>query len=220
MIERLSARMNQKGLLDLLGWHARNMTNATEALSKIFAGDGGASQYLSVISAQKHEASRIARDVLVGARCNRPSPLDHAEIRRLIRSMGDVIHRTQQTAMLANLIPPGFSYSHMRGMTEAVVGSAQLTQEALSLLSSVPVNATRLSALTEQVLSLDEHVGEMQGSGIKLLYETCAAQQLISEFTLGIRIYEAIASISQAACKLASEISTVAALHARSCTNP
>ena len=131
-----------------------------------------------------------------------------------------MIHRTQQAAMLANVIPPGFSYSNMRGMTEVVVGSAKRTQEALSLLGSVPVSATRLSTLTEQVLSRDEQVHEMQGSGIKLLYETCAAQQLISEFTLGIRIYEAIASISQAACKLATEISIVAALHTRDRTAP
>src|SRR5215204_3121421 len=106
------------------------MINATDALSKIFVRDGGASQYLDAILAQKHEASRVARDVLVGARCNGPSPLDHAEIRRLIRSMGDVIHRTQKTAMLANLIPPSLSCSKMRGMTETVVGSVKLTQEA------------------------------------------------------------------------------------------
>ena len=59
----------------------------------------------------------------------------------------------------------------MKQMGDAIVKSAELVQEAVPLLGSLTKEATRLSALTEQISQLEGRADELHDEGLRALYQ-------------------------------------------------
>jgi uncharacterized protein Yka (UPF0111/DUF47 family) len=77
----------------------------------------------------------------------------------------------------------------MREMADAIVKCAQLVKEAVPMLKSLSAEATKLSALTEQISQLEGRADELHDVGLRALYRTHVNSNAMA-FFVGNEVYD------------------------------
>jgi predicted phosphate transport protein (TIGR00153 family) len=190
--------------------HAQLTLAGAESLKKLLSADGNIERHAQDIAAREHEADEITREVLTALRRTFITPLDRGDIKDLITSMDDAIDQMNKTAKGITLFELRSFERPMQDMGEIIVRSAQLTMEAVPLLSSLGKHSSRLHALTEEMIRIEEHADILHDQGRKELF---LKQTNAIAFVIGTEVYDHLEKVVDRFEDVANEISAIVIEH-------
>ena len=188
--------------------HARTLVDGAVALRDLLEGGAGVAEACRRIVAHENQADAIARDVLLGVRRTFITPLDRGDIKELINQLDDAIDQMQKTAKAITLFEVTEFELQMRQMADIILRCAELTVEAVGLLSSMQENAGRINAITEEITRLEEQADELNDQGIKALYKKHKGGDAMG-FIVGNEIYDHLEKVVDRFEDVANKISGI-----------
>ncbi len=188
--------------------HAATLVRGAEALRDLLEGGGAVPDACRRILAYENEADAIAREVLLGVRRSFITPFDRGDIKDLIGLLDDSIDQMQKTAKAITLFEVTHFEPHMREMADIILRCAELTVEAVHLLGSMRENVTRINAITEQIVQLEEQVDDLNDAGIKALFLKHRGGNAM-EFIIGNEIYDHLEKVVDRFEDVANRISGI-----------
>ena len=214
MLRWFHALMPKQGrFFDQFEDHATTLVAGADALAKLLKGGPDMAAHIKMISDQEHEADDIIRDVLQDVRRIFVTPFDRSAITGLIGVMDDAIDQMNQTAKAIALFDVKQFSPQMQDMSALIVECARITAEAMPLLRSLNLNATRLHELTERLVKLEGHADILHEAGLKTLYEQARAGNPM-DFIVGNEIYSHLEKVTDRFEDVANEISGLVIDHA------
>jgi hypothetical protein len=188
--------------------HARTLVDGAVALRDLLEGGAGVAEACRRIVAHENEADAIARDVLLGVRRTFITPFDRGDIKELINQLDDAIDQMQKTAKAITLFEVTEFELQMRQMADIILRCAELTVEAVGLLSSMQQNAARFNAIAEEITRLEEQADELNDQGIKALYRRHREGGAMG-FIVGNEIYDHLEKVVDRFEDVANKISGI-----------
>jgi predicted phosphate transport protein (TIGR00153 family) len=158
----------------------------------------------------EHEeaADRITREVLLAVRRTFITPFDRSDIKDLISSLDDAIDQMQKTAKVITLFEVRQFEPAMQAMGVIIVEAAQVTREAVGLISKMRQNASRLNALTEKIIKIEDQSDLIYDEGRKALYQAHRQADPMA-FIIGVEIYSHLEKVVDRFEDVANRISGV-----------
>jgi predicted phosphate transport protein (TIGR00153 family) len=138
---------------------------------------------------REQDADDVTREVLIAVRRTFITPFDRGNIRDLITSMDNAIDQMQKTVKGIVLFEQTEFTPEKREMADAIVKCAQLVKEAVPMLQSLSSEATKLSALTEQISQLEGRADELHDIGLRALYRAHVNSNAMA-FFVGNEVYD------------------------------
>ena len=123
-------------------------------------------------------ADDITREVMLAVRMSFITPFDRGDIKDLIQSMDDAIDMMNKVVKMVRLFEQMSFEPRMKEMGAVIVEAAHLTAEAIPLLEKVGANVTRLSALAEEIIKVEERADGLHDAGLKELESMPAIDSL------------------------------------------
>ena len=105
--------------------------------------------------------------MLLAVRRSFITPFDRGDISRLIQSMDDAIDQMQKTAKTILLFNVSAFEPEMKQMTECIVRSSGLLQQAIPLLNAINKNVAQLNSLTEQIVHIESEADDLYDAARK-----------------------------------------------------
>jgi hypothetical protein len=150
--------------------HARTLVDGAVALRDLLEGGPGVPEASARIVQHEDKADAIARAVLVGIRRSFITPFDRGDMKELINQLDDSIDQMKKTAKAITLFEIDSFELEMRQMADIILRCAELTVEAVGLLSALRDNVNRINTIAEEITRLEEQADELNDRGIKALY--------------------------------------------------
>jgi hypothetical protein len=169
--------------------HAQTLVHGAEALRELLNGGPGVNEAASKIFAYETQADAIARDILLLVRRTFITPFDRSDISELINTLDDTIDQMQKTAKAVLLFEVRAMEPEMAEMGERILQAARLTVEAVALLGSLRENSTRLNAITEEIIRLEDDADTLNDAGIKALFKRNREGNAM-EYIIGVEVYD------------------------------
>ena len=192
--------------------HARVVVAGAESLKGLLQGGDNVASCCKQVFQYEAEADDITKQVLLAVRRTFITPFDRTDIQRLISSMDDAIDQMNKTAKTIVLFEVSSFEPPMREMSEAIVQSANLTLEAVPLLSSIGSNAARLNALTTKIIQIEDEADNICDRGIKELFLASRAegnQGSAMKFVIGSELYDHLEKVVDRFEDVANEINSI-----------
>lgn len=202
----------QSRFFDLFEAHSQTLVAGADALARLMQGGPDKEAHIREIVLQEHRADDVARDVLQDVRRTFVTPFDRSAITGLIGVMDDAIDQMNQTAKAVLLFEVEDFAPHMRDMSGIIVEAARVTAEAIPLLRSLALNASRLHTLTERLIEIEGHADEIHDAGLKTLFKASREQPM--DFVVGQEIYAHLEKIVDRFEDVANEIQGLVIDHA------
>ena len=155
----------------LFSRHAQTIVAGAEALRELLKGGDGVGLAGQKVMDFEAQADAITREVLLLARRSFITPFDRGDIKDLIGVLDDSIDQMQKTAKAIRLFEVTSFEPEMGEMGDSIVKAAKLTVEAVSLLGSLRESTTRLNAITDEIIRLEDSADELNNLGIKALFK-------------------------------------------------
>ena len=188
--------------------HARTLVEGAVALRDLLEGGPGVAEACRRIVAHENQADAIAREVLLGVRRSFITPFDRGDIKELINQLDDAIDQMQKTAKAITLFEVARFELQMRQMADIILRCAELTVEAVGLLSAMQQNAGRINAIAEEITRLEEQADELNDQGIKALYHKHKGGDAMG-FIIGSEIYDHLEKVVDRFEDVANKISGI-----------
>jgi predicted phosphate transport protein (TIGR00153 family) len=169
--------------------HAETIVSGAEALREVLKGGDGAALASQRVMDFETQADAITRDVLTLMRRSFITPFDRGDIKDLIGALDDSIDQMQKTAKAIRLFEVTSFEPEMGEMGDSIVKAAKLTVEAVSLLGSLRENTTRLNAITDEIIRLEDSADELNNLGIKALFRRHREGNAMG-YIIGTEIYD------------------------------
>jgi predicted phosphate transport protein (TIGR00153 family) len=169
--------------------HAETIVSGAEALREVLKGGEGAALASQRVMDFETQADAITRDVLTLMRRSFITPFDRGDIKDLIGALDDSIDQMQKTAKAIRLFEVTSFEPEMGEMGDSIVKAAKLTVEAVSLLGSLRENTTRLNAITDEIIRLEDSADELNNLGIKALFRRHREGNAMG-YIIGTEIYD------------------------------
>jgi predicted phosphate transport protein (TIGR00153 family) len=179
----------EERFFDLFARHSQAVLAGAQALRAMMEGGEAVASNCQTVMDREHDADDATREVLIAVRRTFITPFDRGSIRDLITAMDNSIDQMQKTAKTVALFDVKAFTPKMKEMGDAIVKSAELVQEAVPLLGSLTTEATRLSALTEQISQLEGRADELHDEGLRALYKDYAKSDPMA-FFIGNEVYD------------------------------
>ena len=179
----------EERFFDLFARHSQAVLGGAQALRAMMEGGEAVASNCQTVMDREHDADDATREVLIAVRRTFITPFDRGSIRDLITAMDNSIDQMQKTAKTVALFDVKAFTPKMKEMGDAIVKSAELVQEAVPLLGSLTTEATRLSALTEQISQLEGRADELHDEGLRALYRDYAKSDPMA-FFIGNEVYD------------------------------
>lgn len=179
----------EERFFDLFARHAEAVVGGARALRAMLNGGAEIERNCQIVMDREHEADDATREVLIAVRRTFITPFDRGSIRELITSMDNAIDQMQKTAKTVILFDVHEFTPQMQQMGDAIVKSAQLTEEAVPLLRAISKEAGRISALTEQMSQIEGHADELHDVGLRELYQANIHANSLA-FFVGNEVYD------------------------------
>jgi predicted phosphate transport protein (TIGR00153 family) len=192
--------------------HSNTLVAGAEALRALLDGGEGVSRHFQAVMDREHDADDITREVLMAVRRTFITPFDRGDIKDLITCMDNSIDQMQKTAKGVMLFEVRAFTPQMKDMADSIVQCAKLVQEAIPLLRSISSEATRLSAITEQITKIEGRADEMHDVGLKELYQQHSASNSIA-FFVGHEVYDHLEKVVDRFDDVANEIQSIVIEH-------
>ena len=151
--------------------HARTLVDGAIALRDLLEGGPGMSEACRRIAQHEDRADAITRAVLVGLRRTFLTPFDRGDMVELINHLDDAIDQMNKTAKVITLFGVESFELEMRQMADIILRCAELTVEAVGLLSALRGNIIRIIGIVEEIIRLEEQADNFNDAGIKALYQ-------------------------------------------------
>ncbi len=178
--------------------HATIVVAGAEALRSLLQGGDKIEYYSKVIFEREAEADEITRQVLTAVRRSFITPFDRTDIQDLITSMDDSIDQMNKTAKTIMMFEVRSFDPQMQQMGDIILQAAHLVLDAMPLLSSIGGNATKLNALTEKIIHVEEQADQLYEQGRKSLFlanRHGAEQGGAMNFIVGADVYDHLENI-------------------------
>jgi hypothetical protein len=140
------------------------------------------------------------------------TPFDRGDIQDLITSMDNTIDQMQKSAKSVMLFNIRSFTPQMKEMGDAIVKCAVLVEEAVPLLRSISKEASRISALTEQITQIEGRADDLHDVGLKELFETQGAANPMA-FITGNEVYDHLEKVVDRFDDVANELQSVVIDH-------
>ena len=150
----------------------------------------------------------LGREVLLAVRRTFITPFDRGDIKDLISLLDDAIDQMQKTAKAITLFEVTAFELQMRQMADIILRCAELTVEAVGLLSAMQANATRINAIAEEITRLEEQADELNDQGIKALYQKHKGGDAMA-FIIGNEIYDHLEKVVDRFEDVANKVSGI-----------
>ena len=196
----------EERFFELFTRHAQVTLTGAEALRGLLQGGDDVVRLCKEISARENEADEITREVLTALRRSFITPLDRGDIKDLITSMDDAIDQMNKTAKVIALFELNRFDEPMQEMGEIIVRAAKLSMEAVPLLGAIGKQASRLNALTEEIIRIEERADQLHDQGRKELYSN---QTNAFTFMIGTEVYDHLEKVVDRFEDVANEISAI-----------
>jgi len=193
---------------DLYNRHAQALVQGAEALRELLRGGPGVPDAARQIIAYETEADAIARDVLLLVRRTFITPFDRSDIKDLINTLDDTIDQMQKTAKAVLLFEVEQLEPQMAEMGDRIVQAANLTLEAVGLLSTLRDNAGRLNTITEAIIRLEDDADTLNDLGIKALFQKHRDGNAMN-YIIGVEIYDHLEKVMDRFEDVANRISGI-----------
>ena len=174
---------------DLYNRHAATLVQGAEALRVVLEGGPNAGDAARRVFALEEQADAISREILGLARRTFITPFDRGDIKDLINTLDDTIDQMQKTAKAIQMFEVESLEPEMAQMGERIIQAARLTVEAVGLLGSLRENATRLNAITEEIVHLEEAADTLNAQGIKQLFRRHRNGNAM-DYLVGVEIFD------------------------------
>ena len=197
---------HEQRFFDLFNRHATTLVQGAEALRQLLNGGAGVADAARRIIVHENEADAIARDVLLLVRRSFITPFDRSEITDLIGALDDTIDQMQKTAKAVLLFEVDTLEPQMTAMGDQILQAAKLTLEAVSLLGSIRENSTRLNAIAEEIVRLEDNSDDLNDQGIKALYKRYRDGNAMG-YIVGVEIYDHLEKVMDRFEDVANRIS-------------
>jgi predicted phosphate transport protein (TIGR00153 family) len=161
----------EEKFFELFERHSQTVVAGAEALRALLDGGEAVPRHYQTIMDREHDADNITREVLITVRRTFITPFDRGDIKDLITAMDNAIDQMQKTAKGVMLFDQRSFTPCMREMGDAVVTCAKLVREAMPLMKSINTEATRLSAITEEIAALENKADDLHDSGLRELFQ-------------------------------------------------
>ncbi|MDP3176067.1 MAG: DUF47 domain-containing protein [Phenylobacterium sp.] len=202
----------EERFFDMFEAHAATLCAGATALRSLLDGGPSVPELCAEIARQEDAADEVAREVLLAVRRTFITPFDRSDIRDLISSMDDAIDQMHKTAKAITLFEQRAFQPSMVAMGEVIVRTAELTAEAVPLLRSLRANATRLTAITEEVRRLEEQSDQLYDAGMSALFKGPAREDAMA-FIVGSEVYDHLEKVVDRFEDVANRISGVLIEH-------
>jgi uncharacterized protein Yka (UPF0111/DUF47 family) len=169
--------------------HAATLVAGAEALRDLLNGSCPPAEGCNRIVKSELQADAIAAEVLMAVRRSFITPFDRGDIKDLIGVMDDSIDQMQKTAKAITIFEVTSFHPQMRAIGDLIVRASTLTAEAIGLLGSMKLNATRLNAITEQIIRLEGQSDDLHDLGIKSLFKDHGHASPM-DYIVGAEIYD------------------------------
>jgi predicted phosphate transport protein (TIGR00153 family) len=196
----------EERFFELFARHARVTVAAAEALRCMLNGGDDVLRCCKEINARENEADEITREVLTALRRTFITPLDRGDIKDLITSMDDAIDQMNKTAKVIALFELRSFERPMQQVGEIIIKAANLSMEAIPLLSSIGKEAAHLNALTEEIIRVEEQADQLYDQGRKELF---LKQTNAIAFVIGKEVYDYLEEVVDRFEDVANEISAI-----------
>jgi predicted phosphate transport protein (TIGR00153 family) len=196
----------EERFFELFTRHAEVTLTGAEALRGLLQGGDDVLRLCKEISARENEADEITREVLTALRRSFITPLDRGDIKDLITSMDDAIDQMNKTAKVIALFELNRFEEPMQEMGEIIVRAAKLSMEAVPLLGAIGKQASRLNALTEEIIRIEERADQLHDQGRKELFSN---QTNAFAFMIGTEVYDHLEKVVDRFEDVANEISAI-----------
>ena len=203
----------EERFFDLFARHSLTLVAGAEALRALLQGGEDVPHWCRVIVEREEEADGIAREVLAMVRRTFITPFDRSDIQSLISSMDDAIDQMHQTAKAITLYEVRAFDPIMREMGDVIVEAANLTVEAVPLLSRVGREAARLATLTEAIVKLEERSDVLHDQGRRELFLRHRGGGDAMAFIVGDEIYSHLEKVADRFEDVANEINAIVIEH-------
>jgi uncharacterized protein len=203
----------EERFFELFARHSRTLVSGAEALRALLEGGETVPRYCKEIAAREHEADEVTREVLLAVRRTFITPFDRGDIKDLISSMDDAIDQMHQTAKTITLFEVRTFEPPMREMGELIVRVANLTYEAVPLLSSIGKEAARLGTITEEITRIEGQADELHDAGLKALFLAHRGSDPMA-YIVGAEIYGHLEKVVDRFEDVANEIHSLVIEHA------
>jgi predicted phosphate transport protein (TIGR00153 family) len=193
---------------DLFESHAETLVAGALALQEMLQGGDRTPDACRRILEHEEAADRITREVLLAVRRTFITPFDRSDIKDLISSLDDAIDQMQKTAKVITLFEVRQFEPAMQAMGVIIVEAAQVTREAVGLISKMRQNASRLNALTEKIIKIEDQSDLIYDEGRKALYQAHRQADPMA-FIIGVEIYSHLEKVVDRFEDVANRISGV-----------
>jgi uncharacterized protein len=180
----------EEQFVELFCRHAKTLVNGANSLRDLLGGAGTVEQACAEIMRYEEEADEVARETLLAVRRTFITPFDRGDIKQLATSLDDAIDQMQKTGKAITLYEVTRFEPHMREMADVIVRAAELTVEAMPLLSHLRKNAPRLNALAEEITKIEEQADQIYDRGIKALFLASREAKDPMGYIVGAEIYD------------------------------
>jgi predicted phosphate transport protein (TIGR00153 family) len=192
--------------------HAQTLVDGAQALRDLLHGGEAIPEACRRIFAHEEAADAITREVLLAVRRSFITPFDRGDIKELITALDDAIDQMQKTAKAITLFEVDTFEPPMLEMAGIIVRAAELTVEAVGLLSSVSNNAARINAVAEEITRIEERADQMYDAGIKALFQANRGGDAMA-FIVGSEIYDHLEKVVDRFEDVANRISGIVIEH-------
>jgi predicted phosphate transport protein (TIGR00153 family) len=180
----------------LFAQHATIVVAGAEALRGVLHGGDEVERFCHIVSERENDADEVTREALVAVRRTFITPFDRTDIQDLISSLDDSIDQMNKTAKMILLYGVRTFDPQMQQMGQIILEASKLIQEAMQLLASIPKNAGRLAAITEEVVRLEEQADQLHDEGRKTLFlASKQAQGNVMDYIVGTDLYDHLESV-------------------------
>jgi len=190
--------------------HASIVVAGAEALRGVLKGGEEIERYCRIISERETEADAVTREVLTAVRRTFITPFDRTDIQDLVSSMDDAIDQMNKTAKTIMLFEVRRFEPQMQAMADIILQGSKLMLEAMPLLASIPNNASRLAALTEEIIRIEDQADQLHDEGRKALFlANRDAQGGAMSFLVGTELYDHLESVVDRLEDVSNEINAL-----------
>jgi predicted phosphate transport protein (TIGR00153 family) len=179
----------EERFFELYARHSQAVFAGAEALRAMLEGGAARQRNYQIVMDREQDADDATREVLIAVHRSFITPFDRGNVRDLITSMDNAIDQMQKTAKTVMLFDVTEFTPQMKAMADAIVKCAGLVKEAVPMLRSLATQASRLSALTEQISQLEGRADELHDDGLKALYHSQGNANPMA-FFIGNEIYD------------------------------
>lgn len=189
--------------------HASIVVAGAESLRGVLQGGDQIERYCKEVADREHAADAVTREVLTAVRRTFITPFDRTDIQDLVSSMDDAIDQMNKTAKTIMLFEVRQFDPHMQQMGDIILQASKLMLEAMPLLEAMGKNATRLQAITEEIVRIEDQSDRLHDEGRKALFLANRNGGGAMNFVIGTELYDHLESVVDRLEDVSNEINAL-----------